>query len=320
MTDDQTIARQNIRLQTWVAALAVMLFGIKLAAYLLTHSMAIYTDMMEGIANIIAGLFGLFSLHMSAQPRDKKHPYGHGKVEFVSALLEGGLIALAGGIIIFKVISDFNAPSEITHLDLGIALIVVAAVANFIIGALAIRHGKTHNSLALVASGKHLQSDTYTTIGIIIGLVVVRLTGYLLLDRIVALIFAFWIIYEGAKILREAFGGLMDEADPALIAELVAHLNEHRRDNWIDLHNLRVIKYGRILHIDAHLMVPWQLNVREGHAELKMIEQIVQQKYGHNVEMFVHLDPAPDDYVPEKEPKTPWTVLHAIQRHPSKII
>jgi len=318
MPQDQIIAKQNIRIQLLVALLAVALFAIKAVAYAMTHSMAIYTDMMEGIANIIAGFFGLFSLNLSAQPRDKKHPYGHGKVEFVSALLEGSLIALAGAIIIFKVVHNFNRPTEITRLDVGIWLIIFTAIVNFAVGHIAIKKGRKTGSMALVASGHHLKTDTYSTIGIVIGLIAVILTDLVMLDKILAVVFALWIIYEGAKIIREAFAGIMDEADMNLIEELVAYLNQHRRDNWIDLHNLRVIKYGRILHIDAHMTVPWQLTVREAHDELKHIEKIVQDKYGLNVELFIHLDPGPENYNADSAVKTDWTVAHAILRHPHR--
>ena len=313
MPADQIIARQNIRIQTYVALLAVVLFIIKAAAYWLTHSMAVYTDMMESIVNIVAGFFGLYSLHFSAQPRDKKHPYGHGKIEFVSAFLEGSLITLAGAVIIFQVFTSFHKATAITSIDLGIGLIVITAVVNYAMGFLAVQKGRQTKSLALLASGQHLKTDTYSTIGIIIGLIVVKLTGFLWLDKMVALGFAAWIMIEGVKIIRQAFSGIMDEADMGLITELVAYLNQHRRDNWIDLHNLRVIKYGRILHIDAHLTVPGNLTVQQGHDEHEMLATLVKQKYGDSVELFVHLDPAGPDIHSTAED---WTMENVLKnRH-----
>ena len=128
------------------------------------------------------------------------------------------------------------------------------------------------------------------------------------------------IIYSGIKIMREAFGGIVDEADPELIAEVVDYLNAHRNPNWIDLHNLRIIKYGRILHFDAHMTVPWHLNVRQAHDELKNIERVFQEKYGRNIEMFIHLDPGPEDYDTATMQQRPWTVEEVTRRYRSSFI
>jgi cation diffusion facilitator family transporter len=153
--------------------------------------------------------------------------------------------------------------------------------------------GKKNNSLALVASGRHLQSDSYSTLGIIAGLVLIYFTGYKWIDPIVAIIFGLLIIYTGYKILRPSIAGIMDEADKKLLDELAVMLNKNRRENWVDLHNLRVIKYGSILHIDCHLTVPWYLNVHEAHREVDALSALVKQHYGESVELFVHSDGCP---------------------------
>lgn len=292
MTDDSLIANHNIRIQKYVTLLAIILFAVKFYAWWITRSLAIYTDALEGIVNIISGFFGLYSLYYSAQPRDVKHPYGHGKVEFISAAVEGTFVTMAGVLIIFKVIASLKNGQQLEKLDIGIVLIIATGIVNYIAGMVAIRFGRRHNSLALVASGKHLQTDTYSTIGITLGLLIVTFTGYAFLDSIVALFVAVIIVISGIKIVREAIGGIMDEADPALIGELVAYLDANRRPNWLDLHNMRIIKYGRVLHIDAHMTVPWQLNVVEAHAEMKIMEELIREKYGSNVELFIHLDPS----------------------------
>jgi cation diffusion facilitator family transporter len=282
--------RQNYRIQQWVVTIAVLLFSIKVAAYFLTQSIAILTDALESTVNVIAGFIGLYSLFVAAKPSDNDHPYGHGKAEFISAAVEGTLIFIAGLIIIYEAINNFIHPHTIQRLDKGIILVAITAIINFLVGYFAIKNGKKNNSLALQASGRHLQSDTYSTIGIIAGLLIIHFTGYYLLDGILAIVFAFIIMYTGYKIIRSSIAGIMDEADTALLGKMVLLLNNNRRDNWIDLHNLRVIKYGGQLHVDCHLTVPWYLNVHEAHNEIDALTALIKQEMGEAVEFFVHSD------------------------------
>lgn len=283
-------SKENIGLQRWVAGVAVVLFFLKLAAYYLTQSVAVLTDALESTVNVIAGFVALYSLHVAARPRDEDHPYGHGKAEFLSAAVEGALVLMAGMIIIYEAITDFIHPHAIQQLDKGIYIVAVTALINFIVGAICIRRGKLNNSIALLAGGRHLQSDTYSTIGIIAGLVLIRITGLVWLDGVVSLIFAGIILYTGYHILRKSVAGIMDEADLQLLQEMIAYINAHRRPNWIDLHNLRVIKYGGLLHVDCHLTVPWYLNVLEAHAEIDALTSLIRSRWGESMEFFVHTD------------------------------
>jgi len=286
--------KQNIRMQQWVVAIAVLLFFVKLAAYYLTESVAVLTDALESTVNVIAGVIGLYSLYVAAKPRDEDHPYGHGKAEFLSAAVEGSLVIMAGLIIIYESIVDFIHPHAIQKLDKGIYLVAITAVINYIVGAISIYRGKKNGSMALQASGKHLQSDTYSTVGIVLGLVVIWVTKLTILDAVVSLIFAGIIIYTGYHILRGSIAGIMDEADMQLLRRMVAYLNVHRRKNWIDLHNLRVIKYGGLLHIDCHLTLPWYLNLVEAHAEIDALTALIRKQFGESIEFFVHTDPCLD--------------------------
>ncbi len=273
-----------------VVIVAVLLFIIKIVAFFLTQSVAILTDALESTANVIAGFIGLYSLYVAAKPQDEDHPYGHGKAEFISAAVEGTLILVAGLIIIYESINNFIHPHNIQQLDSGIILVAITAVINFIVGYISIRNGKKNNSLALIASGRHLQSDTYSTIGIIAGLVLIFVTGFIWLDSLVAIIFAFIIIYTGYRIIRSSVAGIMDEADSELLTKLVQVLNANRRGTWVDLHNLRVIKYGGQLHIDCHMTVPWYLNINEAHAEIDALIELVRKEFGDAIEFFVHTD------------------------------
>ncbi len=285
-----TQANENFKFQRIIAIVGIILFLVKLYAWYQTNSVAILTDALESTINVIAGLIGLYSLYLSSLPRDQNHPYGHGKVEFISASLEGALISIAGVVIIYEAINKLQNPHTVEQLNLGLILVAFTAVINYILGFYAIKKGKKNNSLALIASGKHLQTDTYSTIGIIIGLIILYFTKIAWIDSVTALIFAGFIIYTGYKILRESISGIMDETDELLLKVVVGFLNEERRPNWIDLHNLRIIKYGSTLHFDCHMTVPWYFNIEEGHKEVDALEATVINHFGDRIELFVHLD------------------------------
>lgn len=277
-------------MQQWVVAIGVLLFSLKLIAYYLTQSVAVLTDALESTVNVMAGFIGLYSLYIAAKPRDEDHPYGHGKAEFLSAAVEGALVFMAGLIIIYEAIMAFIHPNPIQKLDKGIILIGITALVNFIVGYISVYKGKKNQSMALIASGKHLMSDTYSTTGIIVGLLLIRYTGLVWLDGAVSLLFAGIILYTGYRILRSSIAGIMDEADMDLLNRMVHSLNANRRTNWIDLHNLRVIKYGGLLHVDCHLTVPWYLNVNEAHEEIDALTSLIRHEFGESVEFFVHSD------------------------------
>ena len=283
-------AAQNFKIQKYIAVLSVVLFLVKVAAWYITHSVAILTDALESIVNVIAGFIGLYSLYVSAKPKDEDHPYGHGKVEFISAAIEGVLIAVAGVMIIREAIYNLYHPHEIHKLDYGIYLVLITALINYVAGTICVRSGKKNNSLALMASGKHLIADTYTTFGIIIGLTLILFTHISWLDSAVAIVFALLILYTGYKIIRTSIAGMMDEADVELLEKMVLLLNENRNENWVDLHNLRIIKYGPTIHLDCHLTVPWYFNVHEAHTEVEGLSQLVRSHFGESVELFVHSD------------------------------
>lgn len=286
----QNLADQNLHIQKWVAGVSVSLLLVKFCAYYFTQSVAVLTDAMESIVNVIAGFIGLYSLYVAAKPRDKDHPYGHGKAEFLSAAAEGTMIIAAGVFILYKGIRQLIVPVPVEKVDLGIWLVSITALVNFVMGRICIRIGTRNNSLALVASGRHLQSDTISTIGIVAGLILLYFTGETWIDGAVAIVFGLFIVITGYRIVRHSIAGIMDEVDEQLLSDMVEMLNANRRINWIDLHNLRVIKYGSVLHVDCHLTVPWYLNVHEAHEEIDALSEQVRNKFGESVELFVHSD------------------------------
>lgn len=285
-----TPAQQNFRVQLSITILSVVLFITKIIAYYLTHSLAILSDALESIVNVLAGFIGLYSLYVAAKPRDLEHPYGHGKAEFVSAAIEGGLIVAAGIMIIYETVANIVRNEPIGELDMGLWLVAGTAVINFAAGSFCLRMGKKNQSLALQASGRHLQVDTYSTLGVIAGLMVIMFTKLYWLDKLIALGMSILIIYNGYKIIRTSLAGIMDEADTQLLGRFIEVLNNNRKENWIDLHNLRVIKYGSLLHIDCHLTVPWYLNIHEAHKEIDGLSDLIKREFGDAIEFFVHTD------------------------------
>ena len=282
--------QQNLQVQKWVAAVSVLLLAVKFIAFYITGSVAVLTDAMESIVNVVAGFIGLYSLFIAAKPRDTDHPYGHGKAEFISSAIEGTLIVSAGAIIIYKAIEHLVYPVEIRKIDKGIILVSATAVANYVMGYITVQKGKKNNSPALLAGGKHLQIDSYSTIGIILGLLLIYFTGIDWIDSAVAILFGGIACFTGYRILRKSIAGIMDEADIELLDKMVKVLNKNRRENWVDLHNLRVIKYGAVLHVDCHLTVPWYLNVNEAHLEIDELASLIRNEFGESLEFLVHSD------------------------------
>jgi cation diffusion facilitator family transporter len=282
--------QQNLNVQKWVAVVSVALLVVKFIAYYSTHSVSILTDALESIVNVLAGFIGLYSLYVAAKPRDMDHPYGHGKAEFISAAIEGTMIGSAGAIILYKAIQHLIHPVALHKIDFGILLVAITAIINFAVGYFCLQTGKKNNSAALIASGKHLQTDTWSTAGIIAGLALLYFTGYTWIDSAVAIIFGCFIVFTGYRIVRSSLAGIMDEADVKLLGRMVELLNADRRENWVDLHNLRVIKYGSVLHLDCHLTVPWYLNVHEAHKEIDALAVLIKKEFGESLELFVHSD------------------------------
>jgi len=285
--------KESIRVQRFVAILSVVLFLSKIGAFFLTHSVTVLTDAMESIVNVAAGFLGLFSISLAAKPRDTNHPYGHGKAEFLSSAVEGTLITIAGIVIIYEAVEHLIAPHELQQLNVGLMIIVVSGAVNYLAGKYARNRGERHNSMVLVSAGNHLMTDAYSTVAIVVGLVALLLTHnkFLWLDSVVAMIFSVIIIRTGYKVIRRSISGIMDEMDVNLMKKVVAVLEEHRQRHWIDLHNLRVIDYGSILHVDAHMTLPWYYQVVQADEEIHKVEGLIKDHFStQEIEVFIHID------------------------------
>jgi cation diffusion facilitator family transporter len=288
ITEDNTF---KIKIMRTMLLFSVILTTIKFVAYITTHSNAILTDALENVINVIAGGFALFSVYYSSQPKDENHPYGHGKIEYLSAGVEGGLILFAGISVIVKAIFNFVHPSTIHSLDIGLYLTVFAGTCNYLMGAYLLKQGKKLNSVLMIADGKHLVADTVSSVGLITGLIIIYFTKIYWLDNMVTIIFGAFILYTGFKLLKESVTSLLDEADYEKLNQVVEILNKNRRDKWIDMHNLRVLKYGSHLHVDAHITLPWYDKLENSHGEVTAVENLIKNKLEGDVEFFIHADP-----------------------------
>lgn len=279
-----------IKVQRYVAIFSILLFFCKIWAWYITHSVSILTDALESTVNVIAGLIGLYSIILANKPRDINHPYGHGKAEFVSSAIEGALIFLAGLMIIYEAVSKLIESAPIHQLDYGIYITAATGVLNFVVGTYAVRHAKKSKSLIVESAGKHLQTDAYSTLAIVVGLVLLLITGWLWLDSVIALVFALFILRVGYRIIRKSLSGIMDEADILRLNEVVDLLQQKRKDDWVDLHNLRVLEHGGRMHIDAHLTLPWYYQVKDAEVEIHCVEDMISENFDNHVEIFIHVD------------------------------
>jgi len=288
---------ENYNFQKIVVVVGASLLVIKFLAYFITNSVAIFTDAVESIVNVVAGAIGLYALYLSAKPADKDHPYGHGRVELISATVEGAMIVVAGAMIIFEALKDIADPSvDASALDIGLLLIIFAAAVNFVVGTMAVRIGKKNRSIALEASGKHLRTDTLSSVGIILGLSVVYIGnllgyGWEILDPLMALLFGSFIIITGARVIKKALDGIMDKADAEILEKVVQSLTDHRSDDWIDIHNLRVIKYGSRLHIEMHLTLPFDMTIAEMEKENSRLHESIDETFGEKVDLIMMPEP-----------------------------
>jgi cation diffusion facilitator family transporter len=295
LTSELSLRRRAILASVVVG---VVLLVIKFLAAALTGSAAILSDALESIINVVASGFAFYSVVLSARPPDRSHPYGHGKIESFSAGFEGALIILAALAILWEAVPGFFWPPALAELDLGIVLVLGAALVNAALGAFLIRAGKRTRSLALTADGKHLLTDVYTSVGVVAGLVLVRLTGWLLLDSLTACAVAVNILVSGTALLRQSVSHLMDEADEAVLRSIVDTLQSIRRPEWIDLHHLRSWRSGDRHHIDFHLTLPRYWNLEQCHEAETYVEEWLVEHLGGQGEALLHLDPCTPHHCP----------------------
>ncbi len=315
--------RVRLRAARLSLAVGMALLVVKSTAYLLTGSAAILSDAAESVVHQFAIGFALFSVVLSSRPPDPSHPYGHGRIEYFSAGFEGAMIVLAALFICQDATGKLLRGAEPTTLDLGALLIALAAVVNLVLGLHLIRVGKRTNSLTLVADGQHVLTDSITSVAVVVGLVLILVTGWTPLDPLVALAVAANILYVGGRLIYRSVSGLMDAADPALHSEIVDSLERQREPGWIDVHRLRAHQIGLLRSVDLHLTVPRYWDVERSHAASDALTRAVESTYSGPTELIAHLDPCVDaccafcafEPCPIRahayEKRTPWTLERA---------
>jgi cation diffusion facilitator family transporter len=270
---------------------AVVLLVVKFGAYALTGSQAIFSDALESIVNVAAAAFALATLTYAERPADRDHPFGHGKVEFFSAAFEGALVFGAAGVILWQAAVAFFAEAMPQRLDLGLVLTAAAGAVNGGLGWFLVRHGRRHRSLAIEADGHHVLTDFWTSVGVVVGLLLVHATGSWWIDPLVAAVMGLLLLGTGWRLLRRAAAGLLDEEDPALLHEIVARLGPRVRDGVVSVHHLRAIRSGRMRHVSAHVVVPEFWSVERAHDAVESLAAALQHDLGGEAEIDFHTDP-----------------------------
>lgn len=292
MSDDSAgLQSDRVRAGRLSLFVGIAIFIGKFTAYSMTGSTAVFADALESTINIVSAGMLLFALALAAKPPDRDHPYGHGRVEFLSASIEGAAITVAGLLIVSESIRELIQGPKLGNIDFGLATLGACALGNALLGRHLVRVGNDTDSVALVADGRHIMSDVWTSVGVIGGLLFVRVTGFLWADPLVAIAVAIYIAREGLLLLRSSIGGLMDEADLDKLDAVAAALERSRRDTWIDVHSLRSWQSGARRHFDLHLVVPRYFDVVQIHEIHDDIEAALLSDDLHGGDAVIHFDP-----------------------------
>ncbi|HEX7559433.1 MAG TPA: cation diffusion facilitator family transporter [Usitatibacter sp.] len=272
---------------------SILTIGLKFWAYYLTGSVGMLSDAVEAGVNIAAALVALGVLTYAEAKPDREHNFGHEKVQYFSSGIEGALIFVAAAAIVWSAIPRFAHPQAIEQVGAGLALSVVAGLANAACAWVMLRAARTHRSITLEADARHLLTDVWTTAGVFIGVVLVQVTGYLRLDPIIALAVAIQILWTGWQLMSRSFEGLMDRAVPEDDRAAITAVLDSLRHQGCDFHALRTRVAGAKSFVDVHVLVPGSMTVQAGHDIVEALESEVRAKLPH-VEILIHLEPLED--------------------------
>lgn len=270
----------------------LMLIG-KLWAYFVTGSAAIFSDAAESVIHLMATGFVVFSFWFLQQPPDESHPYGHGKVAYFSAGLEGGLIAVAALIILYSAGRDLVLGPEVQQLSTGLLVTALLSGVNLLLGGYLVHTGRRYNSLVLVSNGKHVLTDMWTSFGVVVGVGVVWLTGHVWIDPVVAIIVALNILWTAYSLLKQAVEGLMEKARREDTEAIVHALEEARREGTVaNYHQLRHRRVNNELWVEYHLLMSGELSITEAHERAHWVEEaVIDQFPDDQVYVTAHLEP-----------------------------
>ena len=288
LTDSERHLKFAMRLSLGVGFLMLIL---KIYASVITGSAAILSDAAESVVHMLAVSFAAFSLWLSMKPADKTHLYGHDRISFFSAGFEGAMIIVAGLYILYESIEKWLTGQYLENIEQGIGFIMLATVINGGLGWYLIRQGKKYHSIILEANGKHVLTDSWTSLGVIVALLLTLWTGWLPFDPIIAIIVATNILLSGAKLVRRSIGGLMDEADPNINKKLREILQQESEKYDVQFHHLRHRNAGNKLIIEFHLLFHKDVPISKAHEQATIIERTIMNSISMQTEVTSHLEP-----------------------------
>jgi cation diffusion facilitator family transporter len=287
---ESEISRMTVAMRLSLGAGFFMLLT-KLYAYYITGSAAILSDAAESIVHVLAVSFAAYSFRLSLKPADQDHLYGHDRISFFSAGFEGAMIALAAVYIIYEATRRWLAGLALQNIDAGAGFIALATLINGALGWYLVRTGKKYHSIVLEANGKHVLTDCWTSLGVVVGLGLTMWSGWLPFDPIIAIIVALNILWSGWSLMRRSVGGLMDEADPRTDSMLREILEMETSSYKIQFHNLRHRNTGNKLYVEFHLLFPKDTPIADAHEQATRIEREIQKAFPFTVEVISHLEP-----------------------------
>lgn len=289
--------QHELRRATYLSLfISVLLLTAKFWAYNMTRSQAIFSDAVESIVNVLTALGAILVITYSTRPADSGHPYGHGKVEYFSAAFEGGLIVFASLFIFIEAVKALTEGRTAQQLDYGLAITVIAGLINLGLGLYLHKRGSEKGSVALRASAKHVISDFWTSLGVVVGLVLVYFTNLAWLDAATAIVVGCLLAYSGLQLVRESIAGLMDKQDVKILEELAQVFSANVKEGIIQIHNVKTIRSGWYHHIDAHVVLPEFWTVKDVHSKIGQFEKDVIKSYPYGGEMNFHFDPCRQAY------------------------
>ena len=293
--DGPATTTPDLRKYAWLAIAAAMLTVLlKGSAWAITGSVSLLSDAAESMVNLVAAIVALVSLTIAARPADDGHHFGHSKAEYFSALLEGVMIFVAAASIIYLGVERLLNPQPLQSLGIGLAISVVAAVLNGVVGQILIKVGTRHRSITLRADGRHLMTDVYTTVGVVVGLGLAWMTGWNRLDPVIAILVGVNILVVGYRLMSESASGLMDATlSPEDNARIQAILDAHAEPGRIEFHAVRTRESGARQFMEMHMLVPGDWTVLRGHDAMEdLVEKIVAEFPAMRV--IGHLEPVSD--------------------------
>jgi len=273
---------------------AVFTISMKGAAFLMTDSVGLLSDALESCVNLLAALIALVVLHIAEKPADSEHAFGHSKAEYFSSAIEGGLIVIAACSIVWSAWPRLHDPKPLANMGFGLLISMAASLINLGVALVLLRQGKKSHSITLTADGKHLMTDVWTSVGVVMAIGLVKLTGWLILDPVIAMLVALNIVWTGYRLMVQSARGLIDTAIPSEERQQVELIFDEFRKTGIEFHSLMTRQAGQRKFITVHILVPGEWTVQKGHDLLEVIEKRVRDHFPIPVTVFTHLEPVED--------------------------